>query len=97
MVRNRRQWMIGILFWAIFLTSLWFGMDGNFTWMDGAWAVFRFGTLAMVSILALVAYHRARKNPIKNSYDGAIWHFLAPFFMDEEDIEKRRKLSKISG
>ena len=62
MVRNRRQWVIGILFWIAFLTSIWLGLEGRHEWIDKAWAFVRLGSLAAVSIL-VVAWHRARKSP----------------------------------
>jgi hypothetical protein len=97
MVRNRRQWIIGILFWIIFLTSIWFGISGQYAWMDKAWGVFRLGALATVSILAVVAYYRTHKRPGESRYDRGVWRLVAPFFMDDEDIERRRKLFRISG
>jgi hypothetical protein len=58
MVRNRRQWIFGILFWIVFLTSIWLGLDGRFEWLDKAWAYVRVVILAAASILVVVGLNR---------------------------------------
>jgi hypothetical protein len=96
MVRNRRQWVIGILFWIAFLTSIWLGLEGRHEWIDKAWAFVRLGSLAAVSIL-VVAWHRARKSPREYFFDRGVPRLVASFFMDDEDLEKRRINFKVSG
>jgi hypothetical protein len=97
MVRNRRQWVIGILFWIVFLASIWFGLAGRYEWIDEAWAFVRLGILAAVSILMVVALYRARTSPHKYFFDRGVPRLVAAFFMDDEDLEKRRLKFRISG
>jgi len=97
MVRNRRQWIIGILFWIVFLASLWFGLEGRYEWIDEAWAFVRLGILAAVSILVVVALYRARTSPSKYFFDRGLPRLVAAVFMDDEDIEKRRIKFTTSG
>jgi hypothetical protein len=97
MVRNRRQWVIGILFWIVFLASIWLGLEGRYEWMDKAWAFVRLGILAAVSILMVVAFDRARKSPREYFFDRGVPRLVASFFMDDEDLEKRRINFKVSG
>jgi hypothetical protein len=97
MVRNRRQWVIGILFWIVFLASIWLGLEGRYEWIDKAWAFVRLGILAAVSILMVVAFNRARKGPREYFFDRGVWRFVAAFFMDDEDLEKRRIKFRVSG
>jgi hypothetical protein len=98
MVRNRRQWSIGILFWIVFLTSIWFGLDGRFGWLDRAWAYVRVIILAATSILMVVALSRTRKGRREYLYDRGVPRFIASLFWDDEDLERRRRWSlRISG
>ena len=90
MIRNRRQWVIGILFWIVFLASIWLGLEGRYEWIDKAWAFVRLGILAAVSILMVVALNRARKGPREYFFDRGVPRLVAAFFMDDEDLEKRR-------
>jgi hypothetical protein len=97
MVRNRRQWVIGILFWIVFLVSIWLGLEGRYEWIDKAWAFVRLGILAAVSILMVVASHRTRKSPREYLLDRGVPRLVAAFFMDDEDLEKRRIKFRTSG
>ena len=97
MVRNRRQWVIGILFWIVFLASIWLGLEGRYEWIDKAWAFVRLGILAAVSILMVVALNPARKGPREYFFDRGVPRLVAAFFMDDEDLEKRRIKFRISG
>jgi hypothetical protein len=90
MVRNRRQWIFGILFWIVFLTSIWLGLDGRFEWLDKAWAYVRVVMLAAASILVVVELNRNRKGSGEYFYDRGTPRIIASFFMDDEDLEKRR-------
>jgi hypothetical protein len=90
MVRNRRQWIFGILFWIVFLTSIWLGLVGSYEWMDKAWAFVRVAVLAAASVLMVVELKRNRKRLGQYSYDRGVPHFIASFFMDDEDLEERR-------
>ena len=81
MVRNRRQWVIGILFWIVFLASIWLGLEGRYEWIDKAWAFVRLGILAAVSILMVVEFNRARKGPREYFFDRGVWRFVAAFFI----------------
>jgi hypothetical protein len=96
MVRNRRQWTFGILFWVIFLASLWFGLGNRIAWLDEAWAIFRFAVLAVVSVIMVVAYRRG--NSRGYFFARGLPRWIASCFWDDEDIEKRRRWSlRISG
>jgi hypothetical protein len=97
MVRNRRQWVIGILFWFAFLASIWLGLEGRYEWIDKAWAFVRLSILAIVSILMVVALNRARRAPREYFFDRAVWRLVAAFFLDDEDLEKRRIKFRTSG
>jgi hypothetical protein len=90
MVRNRRQWIFGILFWIVFLTSIWLGLDGRYGWLDSAWTFVRFAILAAASILVIVMLNRARNGSREYFYERGTPRFIASFFWDEKDLEKRR-------
>jgi hypothetical protein len=70
MVRNRRQWIFGILFWIVFLTSIWLGLDGRFEWLDKAWAYVRVVILAAASILVVVGLNRNCRGSAEYFYGG---------------------------
>jgi hypothetical protein len=98
MVRNRLQWIFGILFWIVFLTSIWFGLDGRFGWLDRAWTYVRVIILAATSILMVVALNRTRKGPREYLYFRGVPRFIAALFWDDEDLERRRRWSlRIGG
>jgi hypothetical protein len=90
MVRNRRQWIFGILFWIVFLTSIWLGLGGRYAWLDSAWTIVRFAILAAASTLVVVTLHRTRKRAGEYFYERGAPRFIASIFMDDEDLEKRR-------
>jgi hypothetical protein len=92
MVRNRRQWILGILFWIVFLTSIWLGLDGRFEWLDKAWAYVRVIIVAAASSLIVVELNRNRKGSREYLYDRGTPRLIASFFMDDEDLEKRRRI-----
>jgi hypothetical protein len=91
MVRNRRQWVFGILFWIVFLTSIWLGLDDRFEWLDKAWAYVRLALFSAASIVVVVNFNRNRRGSAEYFYDRGTPRFIASFFMDDEDLEKRRR------
>jgi hypothetical protein len=94
MGRNRRPWIFGILFWLLFLISIFVGLNGHFPWLDTAWAFGRVLFVAVTSVLIIVEVSRSPDGSGEYVYYRGMPRFMRSLLMDDEqfakDLEKRK-------
>jgi hypothetical protein len=88
MTRNRRSWIFGILFWFLFLLSI--GLSGRYPWLDATWFIGIVLFVAVTSVLMVVEVFRNRDGSGEYLNYKGVPPFMRSFFMDDEDLEKRK-------
>jgi hypothetical protein len=92
MSRNRRSWIFGILFWVLFLISIW--LNDRYRWLDAAWFIgmVLLGTVA--SILIVVEMARNRDGSGEYLYYKGVPRFVRWALINDEqfakDLQKRK-------
>jgi hypothetical protein len=88
MTRNRRSWIFGILYWFLFLLSI--GLSGRYPWLDATWFIGIVLFVAVASVLMIVEVFRNRDGSGEYLNYKGVPPFMRSFFMDDEDLEKRK-------
>jgi hypothetical protein len=86
MSRNRRSWIVGILFWLLFLISI--ALSDRYRWLNTAWVFGGVLFAAVASVLVIVEVFRSRDGSGEYLYYRGVPRFVRWLLMDDEQLAK---------